>query len=217
MSIADLTYQRKTTKAFDPAFQLSEAQLADICALLRMSPSSTNAQPWHFFVATSDAGKRCVAAGASGDFAYNEPKIMNASAVLVLCARNHMDDAYLRSVLAQEASDGRLSTEEAQINQHRVRSGYVHMHAQQPDGVLQWASKQVYIALGFVLLGAAQMGVDACPIEGFDADAVDQALGLAPKGLRSQVLVALGRSSAQDFNAALPKSRLAESEIITVL
>ena len=217
MSIADLTYQRKTTKAFDPTFQLTDAQLADICALLQMSPSSTNAQPWHFFVATSDAGKRSVAAGASGDFGYNEPKIMNAAAVVVMCARDHMDDTYLRSVLAQEVSDGRLATEEAQANQHKVRSGYVQKHAQQAEGVLQWASKQVYIALGFVLLGAAQMGIDACPIEGFDAAAVDQALGLKAKGLRSQVLVALGRSSSQDFNAALPKSRLAQSEVITVL
>jgi nitroreductase/dihydropteridine reductase len=217
MTLADLTLQRKTTKAFDPDFRLSDAQLKQIRALLRMAPSSTNAQPWHFFLATSDAGKRLVAAGASGDFAYNEPKIMNASAVLVMCARDVMDEAYLRSVLDQETADGRLATEEARLNQHKVRSGYVHKHAQHPDGVLHWAARQVYIALGFVLLGAADLGVNACPIEGFDAAALDQALDLPAQGLRSQVLVALGRSGSQDFNAALPKSRLAESAVITEL
>ena len=217
MSIADLTYQRKTTKAFDPTFQLTDAQLADICALLQMSPSSTNAQPWHFFVATSDAGKRSVAAGASGDFGYNEPKIMNAAAVVVMCARDHMDDTYLRSVLAQEVSDGRLPTEEAQANQHKVRSGYVQKHAQQAEGVLQWASKQVYIALGVVLFGAASLGIDATPIEGYDAKLLDEELNLAEKGLKSVVMLALGYRSDADFNAKLPKSRLPLDTVISEL
>lgn len=217
MTLADLSNQRKTTKAFDASFRLTDAQMAQIRVLLRMAPSSTNAQPWHFFLATTDAGKRQVATGATGDFAYNEAKIMNASAVLVMCARDAMDDAYLRSVLDQETADGRLATEEARANQHKVRAGYVQKHAQQPDGVLHWAARQVYIALGFVLLGAADLGVDACPIEGFDAAALDKALNLPAQGLRSQVLVALGRSSNQDFNAALPKSRLPESTVITEL
>ncbi len=217
MTLADLTHQRKTTKAFDPDARLSDAELSQIRDLLRMAPSSTNAQPWHFFMATTEVGKRRVAAGATGDFAYNAPKIMNASAVLVLCARDAMDENYLRSVLDQETADGRLATEEARANQHKVRSGYVHKHAQQPDGVLHWAARQVYIALGFVLLGAADLGVDACPIEGFDAAALDRALDLPAQGLRSQVLVALGRSASQDFNAALSKSRLRELSVITNL
>jgi len=218
MHIVDLTQQRKTTKAFDPAHQLSQEEISAVRALLRMSPSSTNAQPWHFFLASTESGKTKVAAGASGDFAYNEPKIKNASLVVVMCARTHMDDTYLRQVLEQEIKDGRLATEEAQANQHKVRSGYVQKHEQSNVGLLQWSARQVYIALGFLLLGAAEMGIDACPIEGFDAAALDKALDLESHGLTSQVLVALGRSkSDQDFNAGLPKSRLEESAVITEL
>ena len=218
MHIVDLTQQRKTTKAFDPAHQLSQEEVSAIRALLRMSPSSTNAQPWHFFLASTESGKAKVAAGASGDFAYNEPKIKNASLVVVMCARTRMDDDYLRQVLEQEIKDGRLATAEAQANQHKVRSGYVHKHEQSQVGLLHWSARQVYIALGFLLLGAAEMGIDACPIEGFDAAALDNALNLQAQGLTSQVLVALGRSkSDQDFNAGLPKSRLAESVVITEL
>lgn len=217
MNMVDLTQQRKTTKAFDPAYQLTADELAAVRSLLRMSPSSTNAQPWHFILARSNAGKATVAAGASGAFSYNEPKIMNASLVVVLCARTRMDDAYLRQVLDQETQDGRLSTEEARVNQHNVRSGYVHKHEQSPAGLVQWSARQVYIALGFLLLGAAELGIDACPIEGFDAEALDKALNLEAQGLSSQVLVALGRKSAADFNAGLPKSRLAESALMTEL
>lgn len=218
MHIVDLTQQRKTTKAFDPAHQLSQEEISAVRALLRMSPSSTNAQPWHFFLASTEAAKATVAAGASGDFAYNEPKLKNASLVVVMCARTRMEDAYLRQVLEQETRDGRLPTEESRVNQHKVRSGYVHKHENSSVGLLQWSARQVYIALGFLLLGAAEMGIDACPIEGFDAAALDKALNLEAQGLTSQVLVALGRSkSDQDFNAALPKSRLAEAVVITEL
>jgi nitroreductase/dihydropteridine reductase len=54
-------------------------------------------------------------------------------------------------------------------------------------------------------------------MEGFDAAALDVELGLAEKGLRSVVILALGYSSAGDFNAKLPKSRLAADEVMTKL
>ena len=213
---APVVRQRKTTKAFDPAQQLTSEQLAGVRELLRFSPSSTNAQPWHFFMATSEEGKRRIASGATGLFAYNEAKIMNASAVVVLSARTALDEPYLQQVLDQETRDGRLANDEARANQHQVRKGYVQKH-EAAANLLNWTSRQVYIALGFLLLGAAEMGIDACPIEGFDDVALDAELKLPEQGLKSLVLVALGHRSAQDFNAALPKSRLDEAVVISAL
>ena len=214
LRIAAITHQRKTTKAFEAGRELTPEQSAAIRDLLRMSPSSTNAQPWHFFIAKTEAGKRRVAAGAGGQFSYNEPKILNAAEVVVLCARTRLEDGYLAQVLDQETKDGRLTTEEARTNQNTMRKAYVVKH-EAAGTVLNWGARQVYTALGFLLLGAAEMGVDACPIEGFDCEAVDAELGLAEKGLKSIVLVALGHKSAADFNATLPKSRLPESQVIT--
>jgi len=34
--------------------------------------------------------------------------------------------------------------------------------------MLDWASKQTYIALANMMTGAAYMGIDSCPSEGFD-------------------------------------------------
>ena len=216
LPVAALVHQRKTTKAFEAGHVLTPEQSAAVRDLLRMSPSSTNAQPWHFLMATTDAAKRRIARGASGPFTYNEPKIMNAAEVVVLCARTQLNDAYLTQVLDQETADGRLATEEARMNQHNVRKGYVQKH-EAAGTLLAWGTRQVYIALGFLLLGAAEMGVDACPIEGFDCAAVDAELGLAEQGLTSVVLVALGHKSAADFNAALPKSRLPAAQVMTEL
>ncbi len=77
--------------------------------------------------------------------------------------------------------------------------------------------KQVYLALGGLLLGAAMLGIDATPMEGFDSRELDLALGLREKGLTSVVLVSLGVKSDKDFNASLPKSRLPRDEIFTFI
>jgi nitroreductase/dihydropteridine reductase len=77
--------------------------------------------------------------------------------------------------------------------------------------------KQVYLALGTLLLGATTLGIDATPIEGFDLNILDQTLGLPQNGLKSVVLAALGYRSGEDFNANLPKSRLPREVTVSML
>lgn len=215
MNIADLVQTRRTTKAFDPARKLTADQVAQIETLLRFAPSSTNAQPWHFVIASTEEGKARLADTFAGAHGFNEPKIRNASHVVVLCARQALTDDHLAQVLAQEQADGRFADDAARAGQHAGRAHFVNLHRFERRDAQHWADKQVYIALGFLLLGAAALGVDACPIEGFDQGAVDAALGLREKGLSSAVVVALGFSAASDFNARLPKSRLPLNEVMT--
>lgn len=216
-NLSDLVQTRYTTKAFDPSRKLSPEQVSQIEALLRFSPSSTNAQPWHFVIASSEAGKGRIADTMSTGHAFNEPKLRNASHVVVLCTRQAITDEHLQRVLAQEQADGRFATPEARTGQHNGRSFFVNLHRFERRDAQHWADKQTYLALGFLLLGAATLGVDACPIEGFDQGSVDAALGLREQGLSSTVIVALGFRAADDFNAKLPKSRLPVDEVITRL
>lgn len=217
MDIAELACRRYTTKAFDPTFRLSAEQVTQIETLLRFSPSSTNLQPWHFFIASSDEGKARVARATAGAYAFNEAKVRNASHVVVFCTRAMADDAHLDAVLAQEARDGRFADEAAQAGQQRGRAHFVNMHRFELRDAQHWMEKQVYLAVGTLLLGAAALGIDACPIEGFDRKVMDEALGLRERGLVSAVIVALGKRSAEDFNARLPKSRLPADSVITRL
>ncbi len=215
MHIADIAQTRYTTKAFDPSRKLSTDQVQQIETLLRFAPSSTNAQPWHFVIASSDEGKARLADTFAGGHAYNEPKVRNASHVVVLCTRQAISEAHLQQVLAQEQQDGRFANEEARAGQHKGRSHFVNLHRFERRDAQHWADKQAYIALGFLLLGAATLGVDATPIEGFVQGAVDAALGLREQGLSSAVVVALGFRADGDFNAKLPKSRLPADQVIT--
>lgn len=215
MNITHHSKTRYTTKSFDPNFKLSADQVNDVETLLRYSPSSTNAQPWHFFLASTPEGKARVAKATSGFYSFNEPKVLQASHVVVFCSRTQVDESYLQTVLKQEAQDGRFATPEAAQGQHRGRSFFVDMHRHELRDATHWADKQVYLAVGTLLLGVSTLGIDSCPIEGFDSKILDEELALREKGLVSTVIVALGRRTDDDFNAKLPKSRLSASTVIT--
>lgn len=211
-----LAQARHSCKAFDPAQKIPNDQVEALLAVLRHAPSSVNTQPWHFVVASTEAGKAQLVQGLPGVFTYNVPKVQNASHALVLCRRTDLDDAYLNTLLEQEAQDGRFATLQAKEGLSKSRGMYVNMHRAQND-MAPWMEKQVYIALGMLLQGAAALGIDACPMEGFDQQALDAALGLPARGLTAVVMVALGYRSPDDFNATLPKSRFNASDVFTHL
>lgn len=209
---AALSAQRYTTKVYDPSRQIPEAQLQQLLTVLRNSPSSVNSQPWHFFVIGSEAGKKTIEPALTE---LNRPRAGNASHVVVFTVRTDFTDAHLVRLLEQESRDGRFVNEDARKAQDAGRRFFVEYNRQRD--LLGWESRQAYIALGTLLFGAASLGIDATPIEGFDRAALDAALGLEHKGLTSVVLAALGYRSADDFNAPLPKSRLPQEEVVTFL
>ena len=214
MNIALAARRRHSCKAFDGERKIPAGLFGQLRELLRWSPSSTNSQPWHFLIAATPEGKAQVAQSATGLFAYNAPKILDASHIVVLCARRDMEPEYLDALLAQEQADGRFDSEEARTRQAQVRGFYVG-HQRKAGTLDAWMHKQVYLALGGLLLGAGALDIDACPMEGFDAAVLDETLGLAAQGFAAQVIVALGYRSAGDFNAAAPKSRLPEAALFT--
>lgn len=217
MTLLPTAQARYTTKAFDPTRRIPDDQIQELLAALRASPSSVNSQPWHFVVASDAAGKARVAKAAQGPFAYNEAKVRDASHVIVLCARTDMTPEHLDALLEQEATDGRFQIDGARAGQQKGRLSYVNLHRYEQKDLSHWMEKQVYLALGTLLLGAATLGIDATPMEGFDFRALDEELGLREKGFTSLVLCSLGYRSEQDFNAKLPKSRLPEAAVMTYL
>lgn len=91
MDIISVALKRHSTKAFDPAKKLTAEEAEKIKTLLQYSPSSTNSQPWHFIVASTEEGKARVAKSAAGTYVFNERKMLDASHVVVFCAKTAMD------------------------------------------------------------------------------------------------------------------------------
>ena len=216
MNVLNLLNQRYTTKAYCPSATLPQETVDMLLESLRLSPSSVNSQPWHFMVAASPEAKERIRVATDGAFAFNTPKIRDASHVIVLCSRFDLTDAYLEHLVDQEHIDGRYAHEQALQSTHQTRLQFIHS-LRNSQNLERWTEKQTYIALGFLLLSAAMLNVDATPIEGFDVTLLDQSLNLKAHGLSPQVIVALGQRSDDDSNRALPKSRLPAKEVFTYL
>jgi nitroreductase len=80
-----------------------------------------------------------------------------------------------------------------------------------------WAAHQAYLALGNFITSAALMGIDTCPMEGFQPDEYDRILDLAPKGLASVVCCAVGYRSANDKSATKKKVRYPREQVIHIV
>lgn len=204
MDIISVALKRHSTKAFDASKKLTPEQAEQIKTLLQYSPSSTNSQPWHFIVASTEEGKARVAKSAADNYVFNERKMLDASHVVVFCAKTAMEDA-----------DGRFATPEAKAANDKGRKFFADMHRKDLHDDAQWMAKQVYLNVGNFLLGVAALGLDAVPIEGFDAAILDAEFGLKEKGYTSLVVVPVGHHSVEDFNATLPKSRLPQNITLT--
>lgn len=216
MNVLDVLNRRYTTKSFDAKATLPAETIETLLESLRLSPSSINSQPWHFMVAASPEAKERICAATEGQYTFNTAKVRDASLVIVLSSRFDLTDAYLEHLVDQEHIDGRYAHEQALQASHQARLQYIHRYRENQT-LAHWTEKQTYIALGFLLMSAAMLGVDATPIEGFDADKLNQVLDLNAHGLSPQVIVALGRRSDEDVNASVAKSRLPAREVITYL
>jgi nitroreductase/dihydropteridine reductase len=215
MDIVAKARQRHTVKSYDRERKVPAAIIDQLREVLRLAPSSVNSQPWHFVVAATPEGKERIAKAADAGFQYNGAKIRDASHVIVLATKVAPDEAQLAAVLAQEEQDGRFVNEAAKSAQHAGRMSYTNLHRFTQKDVPFWYEKQTYIALGNLLQAAALLDVGATPMEGFNAEVLDKELGLRDKGFTGTVIVSLGYSSAEDFNAKLPKSRLPAEQVFT--
>ncbi|WP_179353530.1 oxygen-insensitive NAD(P)H nitroreductase [Winogradskyella vidalii] len=219
MNLEETLNWRYTTKDFDPKQQISEADMSQIKNLLRMSPSSINLQPWHFIIAETKVGKERMAKGTQGFFHFNEPKVTNASAVVLFCAKTSVNEDYLTHILNTEDKAGRLPTEDIKNGLFGAMNAFTNIHKYDLKDVQHWAEKQVYLNIGCFLLGVASLKIDATPMEGIDVKALDEEFGLREKGYTALVAVSLGYRTTSDFNATdkNPKARLPENELFTTL
>ena len=215
MDILEYAEKRHAVKSFDPEKKIKPEIIKKVEKLLRISPSSINLQPWHYIIAETEEGKNQVAESATGDYSYNKPKMLDASHLVVFCSKKTLENRYLEKLLDQEEADGRFRDMKARESQYGVKFGFSNRHRNDLGDTVEWMRKQVFISAGFLLLGAASLGLDACPMGGFDNKVLDEVMGLKEKGFNSQLVIALGYRSSKDFNADLPKSRLSEDEIFT--
>ncbi|WP_439234580.1 oxygen-insensitive NAD(P)H nitroreductase [Lonepinella koalarum] len=214
MNTSVFTAQRYSTKAFDASRKISAGDWENIQDALRQSPSSVNIQPWHFVIGSDDAGKARIAK-AFTNYPFNTNKVLDASHVVVFASRVHASDEFLNAILEQEDKDGRYAKVEDKQTGDNVRRLFLGIHRNDLKDEQEWFARQTYLNLGFTLMTAAALGIDSVPMEGVDLSALDTEFGLTEKGYQAVAVVSFGYRAADDFNAKLPKSRLADDVIFT--
>lgn len=198
---------RYAVKRFDPNRKISSEQWNLLEQVLVDSPSSYGLQPWRFWVVENPSLREQLKAAS-----WNQTQVTDASHYVVIAARetvSHEDiDRHLRRV-----AEVRSVPLESLAPYRAVIAGDV-VEGPRAAGVAAWTQRQTYIAMGFLLLAAAELRIDTCPMEGLDPARYDEILGLKGSGYRTVAGVALGFRHAEDKYASAKKVRFPLTEVV---
>ena len=204
-SVINALEWRYAVKKFDASRKIPAATWAALEQATVLSPSSYGLQPWRFFV-VDDPAIRAQLRPVS----WGQSQITDASHLLVFARRASMTtadvDKYVQRIVEVRGGDA------AALKDYRTM---MVNHVTNPGlDVTAWATKQVYIALGVFMAAAAMMGVDACPMEGFQPAEYDRILKLPERGYHATVVATAGYRAADDMFAGFKKVRWAMNEAV---
>jgi nitroreductase len=197
---------RYATKQFDPTRKINAQDWATLEDALLLTPSSGGLQPWKFIVVT-DPAVRAKLLPAS----YGQAQITAASHLVVFAAKKNFSEADVDAFIHQTAATRGVTVESLAQYRGILVGGIVQAMDEQARNA--WARNQAYIALGNLLTSAALLGIDACPMEGFDRAQYDEILGLNKQGFASAVIATLGYRAASDQYAMATKVRFPKEQV----
>ena len=202
------------TRYFDGSKTIPEETLQQLLRFLRSTPSSANVQPNHFYVLATDEGKERLAANLGERFQDNAEKVLNASHVIILTTRADLPKEHLEAVFAKERADGRFPDPTKHDMWEFMTRDFIDIRNYGYKDVHHWMEKQTYMAMGMTMMAAAELGVEAMPMEGFDPTSVDKAFKIRETGHTTTVLLALGYPDPAKVYAT-PISRFDADQLFT--
>lgn len=199
---------RYAVKQFDAARTIDDGTWSALEDSLVLTPSSIGLQPWKFIVVTDVEMKTKLQPAA-----WNQAQVSDCSHFLVMTVRKDLDEAHVDRHLAR-MSEVQGTPVEALAKFRDMVTG--NLDKARAEGRLDtWQTHQIYIALGNLMTAAALLGVDTCPMEGFQPAQFDEILGLTDTPYASVVCCAAGYRDASDKYASKPKVRFEKQELFT--
>lgn len=189
---------RHACKEFDESKPLAPADLEYILEAARLAPSSLGLEPWRFLVIQDESVRRHLRPAC-----WNQSQITTGRAIIVILALKAdlaPSSGYARKMLSRlVASEPEL--DEAMQIYHDIAHG----------DVAAWSVAQCHIAAAHMMLAASAIGIDSCPMGGFEPAAVAQVLDIDRSRFEIALLVALGyRAHGQPARHRLPLADLVE-------
>lgn len=203
-NIIDALNWRYAVKTFDPAKTVSDEDFRAILESGRLAPSSFGIESWKFVVVENPELRAKLRA-----VSYDQPKVTDAAHIVVIAGRT--DVGALAGELVERTARIQGVDVVALDGLRNMVAGYVA--ALTPERALAYAREQTFIPLGMMAETAALLGVDSCPMGGFDQAGVDALLGLAEQNLTACSMLAVGMRG-NDPSAARPKVRRAFEDVV---
>ncbi|TDR32730.1 NAD(P)H-dependent oxidoreductase [Hydromonas duriensis] len=208
--LLDLLKWRYATKKMNPNSPVPAEKVEYILETVRMTASSSGLQPYEIIVVTQPEVREKIRA-----IAWNQSQITEGSHLLVFAAWDDYTEQRINMMFDLVNEERQMKNEGWEAYRQKLLSTYPQRDA--ADN-FQHAARQAYIGLGTALLAAAELEVDSTPMEGFDAEALDEILDLRSRGLRSVVILPLGyRESENDWLVNLKKVRRSREQFISEL
>lgn len=166
---------RHATKEFDPTKKISDADFNTILEYGVLSPSSFGFEPWKFVVVQNEKLREKLKEftwGAQGT-------LPTASHFVIILARKSKGMKYNSEYIQHMMKDVKQFPEDVQeiYSEFYEKFQKIDFDLLDSDRTLfDWACKQTYIALANMMTGAAYMGIDSCPVEGFDSKKTEEFL-----------------------------------------
>ncbi|CAM3151191.1 NAD(P)H-dependent oxidoreductase [Vibrio rarus] len=213
--ISDLQ-NRYTAKRYDASKRVPQQELDIIYEAIRLSASSINSQPWKFIVIESDEAKQRMHDTYANKFQFNQPHVKSASHIILFAYNPRYSKEDYAKVVDKGIEDGR--TKKEQRDSAFGAFAFVEMNTDETGDTSKWTKSQTYIALGNTLHTLARLGIDSTTMEGVDSQLIGEIFADELDGYICDVAVAFGyHHKEEDYNANLPKSRLALNDVLTVL
>ncbi len=195
---------RHACKVFDENKKISDEEMHYILEAGRKSPSSFGMEAWKFLVITNEELKAKLR-----PFCWNQVQITSCSHLVIILAG--IENAKVESGIPKKRFMRREMPQETLDFYMDIYAKHLEKTLSTNENIYAWTSKQSYIALGNMMTAAAFVGIDSCPIEGFEKENVEEVLGLDTSKYQVAVVVPFGyRLNEQSTQLRLPFDEVVE-------
>lgn len=198
---------RYATKKFDPTKTIADDVWQTLIESLILAPSSFGLQPWKFFVVTNPGVRQQLV-----EHSWGQTQVIDASHLVVLAFKKDVNTADVDRYMQNIADVRQVPVDNLQGFSNVIK-GFLEKPPY-PLDIDEWSKRQVYIALGQFMTSAALLGIDTCPMEGFNPPKYDEVLGLAEQGYASVVVCPAGYRAEDDKSAAQAKVRYPAQDLV---
>jgi nitroreductase len=162
---------RHACKVFDDTKKIPEEDLKFILEVARKSPSSFGMEPWKFLVVQNQELKEKIRPTC-----WNQVQITSCSDLVIVLAK--IEDVKVESGVPEKRFGRRPMPQEKKDFYINLYANHLKDTLSSDKNIYEWTARQTYIAVGNMMTAAAAIGVDSCPIEGFEKDKLEKILEL---------------------------------------